>query len=487
MHGIGDYEPIIGLEVHVQLATNSKIFSSDKNSFGNPPNENISAITIAHPGVLPLINKSVVDCAIKIGLALDCKINRRLIFDRKNYFYPDLPKGYQITQDSTPICINGGLEVELKNGKKRFVSLTKIHLEEDAGKSIHTEGEDFTKVDLNRAGVPLIEIVTGPVIQSSEEAAIFLSEIRKIVRYLEISDGNMEEGSLRCDANVSIRKKGDPFGSKVEIKNMNSFKNVSKAIEKEMIRQFKLIENGKTVISETRTFNPHSGETTGMRAKEVLNDYRYFPEPDISPIVIDDTWFDKIVSQMPPLPKQLKSKLMAEFGLPAYDATILTEEKSIADYFMKVAAISMEYKQISNWLMGPIRSFLKENNMKIQEFPLSPIVMADIIELVKSGEISKTAAVQNLFRFLLEHPEIDVRNAVEKLNIMQEGNSEKIFLLIDEILEGNPDKVKAYHNGKKGLIGMFMSELMKKSSGKVDPKLANQIIKDSLESRKHLK
>ncbi len=479
-----NYEPVIGLEVHVQLSTKSKIFSSDINSFGQEPNENISAITIAHPGVLPLINKSVVDCAIKMGLALNCDISRKLIFDRKNYFYPDLPKGYQITQDTTPICRNGGLEIRSSNGSKSYIALTKIHLEEDAGKSIHISGEDFTKVDLNRAGVPLIEIVTEPVLKSSDEAAIFLSEIRKIARYLEISDGNMEEGSLRCDANVSIHRKGEALGNKVEVKNMNSFRNVARAIDKEIERQLELKKAGKEIISETRTFNPATGETSEMRTKEVLNDYRYFPEPDISPIIVDDRWIDGIKSQMPALPHEVKLRLIEEFGLPEYDAGVLTEEKSKANYFIEVTAYIDEYKQISNWLMGPVRSYLNDNNLSIDRFPLKPKVIAEIIELVRSGRISQTIATQSLFRYLLKHPEVTPADAVDRLNIVQEGNSKKIQSLVNEILEANPDKVKAYHNGKKGLTGMFMGELMKKSSGKVDPKLANRLIVDSLESRR---
>ncbi len=479
-----EFEVVIGLEVHVQLSTKSKIFSSDENAFGKDPNNNLSAITIAHPGVLPLLNKEVVDKAIRLGLALECELSKYLIFDRKNYFYPDLPKGYQITQDTTPICIGGGLNIPLKNGESRFVSLTKIHMEEDAGKSIHVEGEDYTNIDLNRAGVPLLEIVTDPVIKSSEEAMSFLTEIRKIVRYLDISDGNMEEGSLRCDANVSIHKPGTPLGNKVEIKNMNSFKNVGRAIDHEIKRQLDLITSRKEVASETRTFNVETGGSSSMRTKEVLNDYRYFPEPDISPTVLDDEWIKGVRSEIPALPQELQRRLEEEFNLPIYDAGILVEDKAFVDYFIDTSKFTKDFKQISNWIIGPIKSFLNQEGISISHFPLPPEIIGDIIERVNDGEISKSAAAQSLFKFLLKNPHSTVAEAIETLDIRKEGNSDFILSLVNEILDANPDKVKAYHSGKKGLTGMFMGELMKKSSGKVDPKIANQLIVETLESRK---
>ncbi|MDH5609979.1 MAG: Asp-tRNA(Asn)/Glu-tRNA(Gln) amidotransferase subunit GatB [Cyclobacteriaceae bacterium] len=478
------YEVVIGLEVHVQLATESKIFSSDVNSFGGNPNENISAVTIAHPGTLPLINKKAVDYAIKMGLALGCTINRELIFDRKNYFYPDLPKGYQITQDTTPICVGGGLEVVREDGQKKFIELTKIHLEEDAGKSMHVEGEDYTLVDLNRAGVPLIEIVTEPVLRTPEEAALFLAEIRKIIRYLGISDGNMEEGSMRCDANVSIRKAGEPLGSKVEVKNMNSIRNVTRAILFEIERQTDLKQCGKTIFSETRTFNPTRGDTTGMRTKEELNDYRYFPEPDISPLSIDEEWIRRLQAEMPELPQQLKARFENEYGLPAYDAGVLTEEKEIADYFLDTIGHTTSYKAVSNWLMGPVKSYLNEKGISIQAFPLAPARLADLLALVQSGTVSHTAASQQLFGYLLEHPDESAEESARKLNLVQEGNPDRILALVEEVLGQHPDKVKAYLNGKKALTGMFMGEVMKKAGGTIDPKETSRLIIETLESKR---
>ena len=312
-------ETVIGLEVHVQLNTDSKIFSGYRNSFGNRPNTDVGAITLAHPGTLPLVSKEVVAMAMKLGIALDCQINRNLIFDRKNYFYPDSPKGYQITQDTTPICLGGSIQV-IKEGLASFsVELTKIHLEEDAGKSIHVQGKKYTNVDLNRAGVPLVEIVTEPLIVSSEQAGLCLITLRRLVRYLEISDGNMEQGSMRCDANVSVRRSGQPLGSKVEVKNMNSIRNVRKAIDYEIDRQINYMTKGIPIISETRMYHPETNTTSGMRTKEALNDYRYFPEPDISPIFISDQLYDQVKASLPMLPQEVRNLLITKYGLPSYD------------------------------------------------------------------------------------------------------------------------------------------------------------------------
>ncbi len=479
-----NWKPVIGLEVHVQLSTESKIFSADRNSFGQSPNRNIGPITLAHPGTLPVLNEKVVDYAIRMGLALDCDISKEMTFDRKNYFYPDLPKGFQITQDATPICKGGGLELKMENGETSFVSLTKIHLEEDAGKSIHEPGEDYTKVDLNRAGVPLIEIVTDPVIANSEVAALFLSEIRKLVRYLEISDGNMEEGSLRCDANVSVHQPGTPLGSKVEIKNMNSIRNVRKAIEVEIQRQIDLLEAGQIIKSETRSYDPQTLMSSEMRTKEELNDYRYFTEPDLSPLLLTDDWIQKIKDELPPLPGELKQKLMKQYDLPEYDATVLTEDKAFCRYFLDVCEHTSNYKKVSNWMMGRVKSFLKENGIEITAFSLAPKTLAELIDLIEEGKVSKNNASQKLFPHLLGSPDIGLSEAIIELHLDNETGQDNVQQLVDEVLDRFPDKVKAYHNGKKGLTGLFMGELMKVSAGKVNPKEANQLITDTLESRR---
>lgn len=474
-------EVVIGLEVHVQLSTKAKIFAQEKNDFGREANTDISAVTIAHPGTLPVLNKKVVESGVKIGLAVDSKINRRMVFDRKNYFYPDLPKGYQITQDTSPICEGGGIEVAKSDGTISFVSFTKIHLEEDAGKSIHTDHDSLSFVDLNRSGVPLIEIVTDPVIRSSDEAMVFLKEIRKLVRHLGISDGNMEEGSMRCDANVSLNKPGDQLGSKVEVKNMNSIKNVGRAIEFEMKRQSALLRRGENIVSETRTFNADDGSTSDMRSKEQLNDYRYFPDPDLSPVEIDDAWFEEITVSMPKLPQAIKAELMDKYHLPEYDALFISEDQLIVDFFEACAEHSQHYKIISNWIMGPIQSYLNDRQLEINDLPIRPVTLCQIISLVKEGKVSHTAASQQLFPFLLNEPSAPVLGAAQSLNIMQEVNSEVIQVIVEEVLRNNPEKVKQYRHGKKGLLGMFMGQVMKKAGGKIDPQLTNKLIVESLE------
>lgn len=477
------FVPVIGLEVHVQLKTNSKIFSDDLNSFKGSPNVNLGPITIAHPGTLPVLNREVVNLALKLGLALDCQITRQLIFDRKNYFYPDLPKGYQITQDSTPICIGGGLKVEV-DGNESFISLTKIHMEEDAGKSIHVENEDFTYLDLNRAGVPLLEIVTDPVIKTADEAAAFLTEIRKIVRFLEISDGNMEEGSLRCDANVSIHKPDSPLGNKVEIKNMNSFKSVKKAINHEIARQSKLIGDHSTVLSETRTFDVNTGISKSMRDKEILNDYRYFPEPDLSPVSISKDWLQQVKKKMPELPSALKKRLISEFSLSEYEAEFVSNEREVADYFNNAATSCDDYGSIVNFIMGPLKSLVNDTGGSFNELTITPSMLGDIIEAINSKEINYTQAVQKVIPYIFENSDLEIADVIRNLDLSLNSTSNELESLINEVLDGFPEKVKAYHNGKKGVSGLFMGEVMKKSGGKLDPRKANLLIAELLENRK---
>jgi len=471
------YTLVIGLEVHAQLLMKSKIFNSDSAEYGGAPNTHVGVITLGHPGTLPRLNKLAVEHAIKMGLACHSEISRLQIFDRKNYFYPDLPKGYQITQDRTPICKGGFISVKTKDGQKHNVKLNRVHLEEDAGKSIHLETETDTLVDFNRAGVALIEIVTEPVIKSSEEAATLLSEIRKIVRYLDICDGNMEEGSLRCDANVSVMlNDAKEFGKKVEVKNMNSFRHVQRAIDYELERQIDLLEKGEAVISETRTFNVTDGKTYGMRTKEELNDYRYFPDPDLSPLVISNEWLEEIRLQMPSLPHELYHKFVTHYGLPDYDAQVLTETKELAAYFEELCSFNQLKKENSNWLMGPVKSYLNENGISIEDFALTSKKLAELIGMVNEKHFSHTIAVQELFPRLVQSPNSNILHLAQELNLIQNSDDEFIGGLIDNVIKEFPLKVEEYHNGKKGIVSMFMGEVMKRSSGKANPKAANELL-----------
>jgi aspartyl-tRNA(Asn)/glutamyl-tRNA(Gln) amidotransferase subunit B len=476
------YVSVIGLEVHAQLSTKSKIFNGDAAVFGGEPNTSISVISLAHPGTLPKLNRKAVEFAMKMGLACNCEISRFNIFDRKNYFYPDLPKGYQITQDRTPVCKGGFIEIKTKAGI-RDVSLNRIHLEEDAGKSIHLPNENDTLVDLNRAGVPLIEIVTEPCLRSSDEAYALLVEIRKLVRYLEICDGNMEEGSLRCDANVSVMlKDAKMLGRKVEVKNMNSFRNVQRAIDHEIERQIAEIERGNTILSETRTFDAGSGSTFGMRTKEELNDYRYFPDPDLSPLTISDEWLRSVRETMPALPRELVHKFVSQFGLPEYDAQVLTDSRDVALYFEDVCSHTNNYKAASNWVMGPVKSYLNEFGLSAVKFPMKPAKLGELISLVEDGKVSYTVASQRLFPELLKNPNVSAAEMAERLNLIQDSDHSSISPIIEEVIKEFPLKVEAYKSGKKGIVAMFMGEVMKRSKGKADPKMANALLTEKLKA-----
>lgn len=474
---LNKYKVVIGLEVHAQLSTESKIFSSDSAEYGSAPNTNIGVITLAHPGTLPRLNKKAVEYAIKMGLACYSEISRLQIFDRKNYFYPDLPKGYQITQDRTPVCKGGFISIKTKDGATEEIKLNRIHLEEDAGKSIHLENEADTLIDFNRAGVALIEIVTEPLIKSSEDAATFLSEVRKMVRYLDICDGNMEEGSLRCDANVSVMlRDAKKLGQKVEVKNMNSFRHVQRAIDFEVERQIEILEKGESVISETRTFNVGDGKTYGMRTKETLNDYRYFPDPDLSPMVISDEWLEEIKSQMPSMPNELYQKFVTDYALPPYDAQVLTETKELAAYFEALCSFNQLKKENSNWLMGPVKSYLNENGISFRDFGLPSQKLAELIGLVEQKHFSYTIAAQELFPRLVRSPDSKILHLAEELNLVQNSDHGFIGRIIDEIIKEFPLKVEEYQNGKKGIVTMFMGEVMKRSKGKANPKAASEIL-----------
>ena len=474
------YEAVIGLEVHAQLLTNSKAYSSDVNEYGSTPNSNISPVTLGHPGTLPVMNKKTVEYAIKLGLAMNCEIADYQFFARKNYFYPDLPKGYQITQDKTPICTNGFIDLKSEDAKENRIGITRIHMEEDAGKSIHDVDIYDTLVDLNRAGTPLLEIVTEPDLRSSADAYQYLTEVRKLVRYLEICDGNMEEGSMRCDANISVRIKGaKKLGTKVEVKNMNSIRNVQKAIEYEIIRQIDVLEAGGTLSQETRGFDALDNSTIAMRSKEAANDYRYFPEPDLQPLFVDEKQIAEIRSEMPALPKELFDKYVQEFKLTPYDANNLTDSKEIALFFEEVITHNKNYKSAANWIMGDVKSYLNENGVQIDSFPIPARKISELINLIDDGKVSSTAASQKIFPEMLKSQE-SVQKIAERLNIIQVSNEGELAGFIDEVIRSNTSEVERYKNGEKQLVGFFMGQLMKVSRGKADPKVANALLREKL-------
>ena len=471
------YTVIIGLEVHAQLLTKSKIYNSDSAEYGSAPNTNISVITLAHPGTMPKLNKRAAEFAIKMGLACHSEISRYQIFDRKNYFYPDLPKGYQLTQDRTPICVGGYITINTKIGEELNISLHRIHIEEDAGKSIHTDEETDTLLDFNRSGVPLIEIVTNPVIKNSYDAGALLTEIRKLVRYLEICDGNMEEGSMRCDANVSVMlNDAKEFGKKVEVKNMNSIHNVQHAIDHEVERQITEIEKGNLIVSETRTFDANTGLTHSMRTKEELNDYRYFPDPDLSPLVVSENWLNEINASMPALPRDLYHKYINEMKLSEYDAHVLTDSKDVAIYFEEVCRHTKNFKAAANWVMGPVKSQLKELAISADKFPVSAYDLAALIALIDSGKLNFSVASQRLFPELLMHSGKTPLAVATQLNLIQDSDADSILPIVEDVLKEFPLKVEEYRKGKKGIISMFMGEVMKRSKGKADPKLATELL-----------
>jgi len=471
------FETIIGLEVHAQMLTESKIFAGDASSFGAEPNTHISAITLGLPGTLPRLNKRAVELAVRMGLACGCDISRHQIFDRKNYFYPDLPKGYQITQDRTPVCRGGFIPIRLKSGEVKSIRLNRIHLEEDAGKSIHAEGHDETLLDFNRAGTALIEIVTEPVLTSPEEAGAVLAEIRRMVRYLGICDGNLEEGSLRCDANVSVRPQGSGvLGKKVEVKNMNSIRHVQRAIEVEAARQIELALRGEDVVSETRLYDAAANTTRSMRIKEELNDYRYFPDPDLAPVVLSDDWLNTIRASMPALPEQVVSHLMEKYALPEYDARVLADDREVAMYFQSVCEHTPSFKSASNWLMGPVKSYLNEKGIEIGKFPLTPAQLAALVNLIEAGQVSYTAAAQKIFPAWVLQPEADPAQLANALNLLQDSSADSLGPLVDQVIREFPLKVEEYHKGKKAIVTMFMGEVMKRSKGKADPRLTQELI-----------
>jgi aspartyl-tRNA(Asn)/glutamyl-tRNA(Gln) amidotransferase subunit B len=477
------YEAVIGLECHIQLLTKTKMYSSDVAEYGALPNTNVSVISLGHPGTLPMVNKSAIEFAVRLGLAVNATIREENQFARKNYFYADLPKGYQVTQDKTPICTGGYINYKDKDIEKR-VNLTRIHMEEDAGKSIHDVDPFHTLIDLNRAGTPLLEIVTEPDLRTGEEAYAYLNEVRKLVRYLDICDGNMEEGSLRCDANISVRLKGaKEFGKKVEVKNMNSFRNVQRAIDFEIKRQVDLVEKKETVAVETRSFDAVNGSTFSLRSKESANDYRYFPEPDLQPVYVTKNYIDTVKSKLPVLPAQLFERYTKEYGLSEYDAFQLTELKEIATYYNELVTYTKNYKSAANWVMGVIRSSLNERAVHITQFELKPAKIAEIIKLIDDGKVSNTAASTKLFPQLISDPNANAEETAKKLDLIQNSNADELQGQINLILDKFPAKVDEYKGGKVGLLGMFVGEVMKATKGKADPKLLNTLVKETLDKK----
>jgi aspartyl-tRNA(Asn)/glutamyl-tRNA(Gln) amidotransferase subunit B len=475
------YKVVIGLEVHAQMLTASKAYSSDANRYGDAPNTLVSPITLGHPGTLPVMNEKTIEYAIRLGLACSCHISEHQHFARKNYFYPDLPKGYQITQDKTPICTGGQIIIRDEHGNEKPVRLTRIHMEEDAGKSIHDIDVYDTLVDLNRAGVPLLEIVTEPDIESSQEAYNYVTEVRKLVRYLDICDGNMEEGSLRCDANISVMlKDATVYGTKVEVKNMNSIRNVQRAIEFEISRQIETLENGGTLSQETRAFDALKGITVSLRTKEAANDYRYFPEPDLPPLHIHQADIDKVQASMPPLPRALFEKYTQTLNLSEYDAYNLTDSKVIALYFEQVILHTAQYKAAANWIMGEVKSYLNEQGIEIEAFPIDALRLAGLINLIHEGKVSNTIAAQRIFPAMLTSTESALAIA-ESLDLIQTTDNNAVEEAIKKVIDANPAEVARYKNGEKQLIGFFMGQFMKASGGKVDPKTANQVLRNALE------
>ncbi|MBA4251084.1 MAG: Asp-tRNA(Asn)/Glu-tRNA(Gln) amidotransferase GatCAB subunit B [Chlorobiaceae bacterium] len=480
---LNKYEAVIGLEVHAQLLTNSKLFCGCSAKFGNEPNTNICPICLGHPGVLPVLNKKAVEFTALMGLATNCKINQKSIFARKNYFYPDLPKGFQTSQYDKPLCEDGFLEVKTKDGLTKKINIKRIHLEEDAGKSIHDQAYE-TLVDVNRCSVPLMEIVTDPDINSSEEAYLYLTKIKQIVQYLDICDGNMEEGSLRCDANVSVRLIGEKtLGTKTEVKNMNSFRNVEKAINKEIERQIEIIEDGGKIIQQTLLWNDNDNNVSPMRSKEEAHDYRYFPEPDLMPVVIDEKWQTRLLSILPELPEKKIERFVTQYQLPLYDSEILTQDKSIAEYFENVTSICDDYKSASNWIMTSVLGYLNEKKINIKQFPISSENFGKMLNLIKSGIISSKIA-KEIFSEMLENnsdPEI----IIKEKNLVQISDTDEIKKIIEFILDTNKSELEDYLNGKEKIFGSFVGKIMKESKGKANPKIVNELLKSILESMKN--
>ena len=473
------FEAVIGLEVHAQLLTKSKAFAPVAPIYGEAPNTQVTPLCLGHPGTLPVVNENLVRYIIKMGLATNCQIAPKSIFARKNYFYPDLPKGYQISQFDTPICYDGHVDIEVDGYEKR-IGLTRIHMEEDAGKSIHDQDPYNTLVDLNRAGTPLIEIVSEPDLRTPQEAYAYLTKIKQIVQYLEICDGNMEEGSLRCDANVSVRPRGqEKFGTRTELKNMNSFRNVEKAIEYEIYRQIELIEGGGEVVQQTRLWDTSKMQSRPMRSKEEAHDYRYFPEPDLPPIIVTDEMLDEIRAELPELADVRQKRFMKEYGMSEVDAVTITEDRYLADYFEEVAKAAGNPKAALNIVLSEVLRVLNEQSIDINEFTISPERLAELIKLKEEDKIN-SSAMQSIFNEMLKE-EKSAEDLAKEMNLIQVSDTGFLEELVDQIIADNPDEVQRYREGKKQLMGFFVGQAMKASKGKANPKMVTQMVTKKLE------
>lgn len=480
-----DYEVVIGLEVHAQLKTASKIFCGCSTTYGAEPNTHTCPICLGLPGILPVLNKKAVEHALMMALASHCQVATESHFARKNYFYPDLPKGYQISQHELPLAEHGQIEIETNlperersqtsHGIKR-IGLTRIHLEEDAGKSIHNDAEGLSYIDFNRCGVPLIEIVSEPDISSTGEAVTYLKRLRSILSYLGISSGNMEEGSFRCDVNLSLRRKGmKGFGTRTELKNMNSFRHVQKALEYEIKRQLDILESGQEVIQETRLWNENEGKTYPMRSKEESHDYRYFPEPDLLPLVIDQEWLDAIANRLPELPDEKMKRFMDQYGLPKYDSEVLTSSIELADYFEICARETGDAKMVSNWIMSELLRAIKGDDREIEDCPVSPSALTGLLKMIKDGTISGKIG-KDVFKEMYREGK-SARAIVKDKGLIQISDEAEIAAIIEQVLRGNPEQVAKYKKGKKKLLGFFVGQVMKKTKGKANPRLVNEILK----------
>ena len=477
------YELVIGLEVHAQLLTKSKLFCGDSAAFSTEPNIHVSPVTLAHPGTLPKMNSKAIEYAIKLGIALHCDIEQHNYFARKNYFYPDLPKGYQVSQHTTPICKNGFVKI-ITAGAERKILLNRIHIEEDAGKSLHDVDEQYTSIDLNRAGVPLLEIVSEPDLHSSDEAFEYITALRKLVRWLGICDGNMEEGSMRCDANISIRIKGETkLGTRVEVKNLNSIRNVKRAIDFEFERLAALMDNGKPIIQETRSYDADNGLTFSLRTKEDADDYRYFPEPDLTPFHISDQYLEEIKKGMPESSESLEKKYTDIYQLSNYDAAIICDDKEHAQFFEAVIQYTDNYKAVANWILGPVKNYLNEHKVSINKFPVTHEKLALLISLVETGTISfNNAATKILNSLLITNPDQDPLQIATALNLLQENNSASLEAWVNEVITKMPDEVMQYKKGKTALIGLFAGAVKKISNGKADMQIVNKILTEKLKN-----
>jgi aspartyl-tRNA(Asn)/glutamyl-tRNA(Gln) amidotransferase subunit B len=483
--GMAKYELVIGLEVHAQLLTESKIFCGCSTRFGSAPNANACPVCAGFPGVLPVLNQRVVEFAVRAGLALHCEIARASRLARKNYFYPDLPKGYQISQYELPLCFNGHLDIDDGGGMPRRVRLARIHVEEDAGKTIHDLRADASLVDLNRAGVPLLEIVSEPDLRSADEARNYLKSLRAILQYLEICDGNMEEGSLRCDANVSVRPQGSAIlGTKVEIKNLNSFKALEKAIAYEAQRQSDTLADGGSLLQETRLWDENREVTRSMRSKESADDYRYFPDPDLPPIIIDDDWLARIRSTLPELPRQRRARFMADYNLPGYDAELLTSRRAIADYFEAALAVHPNAKALSHWIVGDLFRVLKERKLDEQfsagGWPVQPAQLAELVKLIDNGKISGKIA-KTVFDALLDSGR-SPQQIVQEKGLEQVTDSAMIYGAVDAVLAAHSKQVADYRGGNEKIFGFLVGQVMKSTRGKANPQMVNEILKQKLTS-----